>query len=179
MNTLERFRRRVDGLDDRFRWARLTPAGLQPIGLPPHSVEQNVIADSLQLSFDPAKGGKCDDKSLQEAAVGLLAQHLGIFQDVRREASGHSEFVARQGPTPCWDVKSPVSPDRPGWLFDPAGLSQGIRQDLDQGEGILLDLSRLRQEDSRSLVTTLQQDLSQVQAENVLILLEDNWIIGC
>lgn len=179
MSTLERFRHRVDSLDDRFRWARLTPSGLQAVGLPPHAVEQNEILDSLQFTQDPAKGGKCDDKSLQEAAVGLLAQHLGVLQEVRRESSGRSEFETNSSLTTCWDVKSPVSPDRPGWFFDPVGLSQGVREDLDQGEGILLDLSRLQRKDSEALVSQLQQELSPNQAESVLVFLDEKWIVGC
>lgn len=176
MQLRERLAQRIDRIDDRFRWARFDPAGLVAVGQPAHPLPEpeTVATDRLQWSHDPAKGGKADDKSVQEAAVAVMAEHLGVLSGMQREPSGHSEFLDDRGRP--WDVKSPVSPDREGWNFDPHHHLEVIREDLDQGEGILLDLSRLHTQDSRSLVAVLQDGLEVHQHGQVLVLLEQDLV---
>ena len=166
--------RRLDRIDDRFRFARLSPSGLQPVGQPAHPLtnpDQSAL-DAVELSRDPAKGNKIDDKSLKEAAVAVLAVHLGVLTGVQREATGHSEFCDDQQRN--WDVKSPISPDRPGWIFDPHHQLEVVQEDLDQGEGILLDLTDLNPTDSRSLLQEMAHGLSLEQSGHVLVLLDQN-----
>jgi hypothetical protein len=159
-------------MDERFRWARFGSAGLEAVGQPPRPLQDPVLAaqDAVELSRDPAKGGKVDDKSLEEAAVAVLAEHLGVLSGVRREKTGHSEFTDEQAR--LWDVKSPLSPDRPGWIFDPAHHLEVVQEDLDQGEGILLDMTRLNRTDSVALLSQLGQGLSVQQTGHLLVLLD-------
>lgn len=176
MQLRQRLAQSLDRIDDRFRWARLEPGGLVGVGQPPHALSDldAVASDRLEWSKDPAKDGKVDEKSLQEAAIAVLAEHLGVLSGIEREPSGHSEFVDAEAR--AWDVKSPVSPDREGWIFDPHHHLEVIREDLDQGEGILLDLSRLQRQDSLCLVEVLQNGLEVHQRGQVLVLLEQELV---
>lgn len=177
MNAHARLAERVDRMDDRCRWSRIGTRGLEPVGQPAHPLANldQVVEDALTWSQDPAKGGKVDEKSLQEAAVAVLASHLGVLTGIEREATGHSEFQDGQGR--LWDVKSPVSPDRPGWVFDPGHHLQVVRDDLDNGEGILLDLSALRKPDALALTATLESGLS-ADEQGRLLILADQGILG-
>lgn len=172
MQVTSRLAQRLDRLDDRYRWARLEPQGLVATGRPPEPIEHldQVAADHVDWSKDPAKGDRVDEKSLQEAAVAVLAEHLGVLSELQRESTGHSEFV--DGQQQAWDVKSPVSPDREGWIFDPHHHLEVLREDLGQGEAILLDLSRLRKPDATSLLSVLHQGLEVQERNQVLVLLE-------
>ena len=172
MQVSSRLAQRLDRMDDRFRWARLEPQGLVATGRPPEPIDNldQVAADHVDWSKDPAKGERVDEKSLQEAAVAVLAEHLGVLTDLQRESTGHSEFL--DGQQQAWDVKSPVSPDREGWIFDPHHHLEVLREDLGQGEAILLDLSRLNRSDATSLVSILDQGLEIHERDHVLLLLE-------
>lgn len=174
MHGTTRLAQRLNQIDERFRWARLGSAGLEAVGQSPRPIAdvEQAAQDAVELSRDPAKGGKVDDKSLEEAAVAVLAEHLGVLSGVQREETGHSEFTDDHGR--LWDVKSPLSPDRPGWVFDPAHHVEVVQEDLDQGEGILLDMTRLSRTDSVALLGELGQGLSVQQTGHLLVLLDES-----
>ena len=171
-----RFAERLDRLDDRFRWARVGAKGLEPVGREPEPLVDlaTVAADRLDWTHDPAKGGKSDEKSVQEGAVAVLAEHLGAASGLRREPSGHSEFL--DGQQEPWDVKSPVSPDRPGWIFDPYHHLQVASDEIAGGESVMLDMTRLKREDSLQLLQVLQDGTTVAQRGHLLLLLDNEFV---
>jgi hypothetical protein len=176
MSEVGRFAQRLDRIDDRFRWARINGQGLEPVGKSPTPLGdlEAIAADRLDWTHDPAKGGKPDDKSVQEGAVAVLAEHLGALDGLVREPSGHSEFL--DGQNQPWDVKSPVSPDRPGWLFDPYHHLQVATDEIAGGESVLLDMTRLRSEDSLQLLQVLQDGTTLAQRGHLLLLLDQDLV---
>jgi len=164
-------------MDDRARWARFQGAGLEAVGSAPQPASaaelRALCADSLDLAHDPAKGGKPDDKSIEEAAVAVLGERLGALRGLSRESTGYSEFVDADGVK--WDVKSPFSPpaDKPGWLFDANHQRDVLHDDLSNGEGILLDMTRVNRRDAGSLLEVLQTGLTQDERGHVLLLLDE------
>lgn len=179
MSEVGRFAQRLDRLDDRFRWARVGEQGLlEPVGSQPEPLLnlEEIAADRLDWTRDPAKGGKSDDKGLQEGAVAVLAEHLGALDGLQRERTGHSEFVDRNWRP--WDVKSPVSPDRPGWVFDPYHHLQVASEEIAGGESVLLDMTRLNDEDSLQLIQVLQDGTSVTQRGHLLLFLDQKLVPG-
>lgn len=172
MTEIGRFAQRLDRLDDRFRWARLSAEGLVPVGASPSPIAdlEQVASDRLEWTHDPAKGGKSDDKSLQEGAVAVLAQHLGAVDGLRREPTGHSEFL--DADQVAWDVKSPVSPDRAGWVFDPYHHVEVATDEIAGGESVMLDMTRLKQEDSLQLLEALRDGTTVAERNGLLLLLD-------
>lgn len=179
MSEVGRFAQRLDRLDDRFRWARVGEQGrLEPVGSPPEPLAnlQQIAADRLDWTHDPAKGGKSDDKSLQEGAVAVLAEHLGALDGLQRERTGHSEFIDRNQQT--WDVKSPISPDRAGWVFDPYHHLQVASDEIAGGESVLMDMTRLHRDHSLQLIQVLQDGTSVAQRGHLLLLLDQDLVAG-
>ncbi len=173
MTEIGRFAQRLDRLDDRFRWARMGTKGLEPVGSEPRPIAdlEQLANDRLEWTRDPAKGGKSDDKSVQEGAVAVLAQHLGAVDGLRREPSGHSEFL--DADQIAWDVKSPVSPDRPGWIFDPYHHVEVATEEIAGGESVMLDMTRLKKEDSLSLLEALRDGTTVAERGGLLLLLDE------
>lgn len=173
MSEIGRFAARLDRIDDRFRWARLGTQGLEPVGTNPSPISdhEQVATDRVDWMHDPAKGGKSDDKSIQEAAVAVIAEHLGALQGLEREATGHSEFVDSK--KQAWDVKSPVSPDRAGWIFDPYHHVQVATEEIAGGESVMLDMTRLKQEDSLQLLEALKDGTTLAERGGLLLLLDE------
>ncbi len=176
MSQIGRFAERIDRLDDRFRWARVGSRGPEPVGQDPHPVAdpQSLAIDRLEWTRDPAKGGNSDDKSIQEGAVAVLAEHLGALHGLRRETTGHSEFT--DSTQQAWDVKSPVSPDRPGWVFDPYHHLEVATEEIAGGESVLLDMSRLKTDDSLQLLQVLQDGTTLAQRGHLLLLLDEELV---
>ena len=176
MSEIRLFAQRLDLIDDRFRWARVGAKGVEPVGHEPHPLDnvQSLAADRLEWTRDPAKGRKIDDKSLQEGAVAVLAEHLGALDGLRREPTGHSEFTDEHQQS--WDVKSPVSPDRAGWVFDPYHHLQIATDEIAGGESILLDMTRLKSVDSLQLLQVLQDGTTVAQRGHLLLLLDQDLV---
>lgn len=174
MSEISRFAQRLDRLDDRFRWARLDANGLRPVGSEPQTISnlEEVASERIEWTHDPAKGGKSDDKSVQEGAVAVLAQHLGAVDGLRREPTGHSEFLDSK--ETAWDVKSPVSPDRPGWVFDPYHHVEVATEEIAGGESVMLDMTRLKREDSLQLLEALQDGTTVAERDGLLLLLDES-----
>ena len=173
MSEIGRFAARIDRIDDRFRWARLGTQGIEPVGANPSPVSnlEQVAKDRVEWMHDPAKGGNSDDKSIQEAAVAVLAEHLGAVEGLRREPTGHSEFIDSN--KQAWDVKSPVSPDRAGWIFDPYHHVQVATDEIAGGESVMLDMTRLKQDDSLQLLEALKDGTTVAERGGLLLLLDE------
>lgn len=121
------------------------------------------------LATDPARGSWIADTGLEEAAVALTAENLEVFESLRRETSGHSEFQDESGR--AWDVKSPVSPPpNQGWNYSPHHHLEVVKKDLETGDRILLNLSRVTPEDAGATITVLQENLPCDFRDDLLIL---------
>lgn len=120
------------------------------------------------LASDPARGDKITPMGLEEATVALSAENLHAFTRLEREKTGASEFQAPDGST--WDVKSPFSPPPDqGWEYSPEHQLEKVRDDLAQGDNILLNLTRVTPEDRDRTVDYLRQNLPIEERGQVLI----------
>ena len=127
------------------------------------------LARGPELAADPAKGGKINDGSLEEAAVALTAEHQKALPKLTRETSGSAEFIDANGV--AWDVKSPLSPP-PGqnWSSSPEHQITKIRHDLGQGDKVLFNLSRVNEKDRDATLALMQEKLSCQERSQLLIL---------
>lgn len=167
---------RVEQLDH-HRWARLTAEGLKTEGEAPNPWTQDEFCGASHradaLALDPAKGDRITPGGVEEAAVALMGEHLGLFDHFQRESSGSAEFVDQSGVE--WDVKSPLTPpEGQDWFFDPHHQLGKIRHDFSQGDRVLLNLSRVSDEDAVDLLELLHQELSFDEKGQLLIFLEDD-----
>lgn len=155
------------------RFIALDNDGVSSRGEEPHPFSEEdrgeVYDKGPDLARDPARGDKILPQTLEEASVALMAEHLEVFETVRRESSGSAEFVDEKGQ--AWDVKSPVSPPpEQGWFFAPEHHLGKIREDFDQGDRVLLNLSRCNEQDSQTMIEHLNQSLTQDEKGRLLIL---------
>lgn len=151
--------------------ARWVDVAGQPLGhAPAPESSPDYFEARLPLALDPAKGDKIHKEGIEEAAVAIHADRSGVLHHVRREATGHSEFLDGNGA--LWDVKSPLSPpaDASGWLFDVQHQVDVVRHELDGDEGVLLNLTRCTPEDTRALQGALRQALQPWECKKVYVL---------
>lgn len=121
------------------------------------------------LATDPARGTKLSDMGLEEAAVALTAEHLDVFSRLTRETSGGAEFRDENGVS--WDVKSPFSPPpEQGWSLSPEHHLDRVRKDFDQGDHVILNLTRVNSEDRNATMSLFQQALTVQEREQILFL---------
>ncbi len=169
----ERFQGRLEAMQDQV-FFNLTPddrfvrAGVEA----PEWNEKSLraaIGRAPELATDPAKGEKIFDGGLEEAAVAITAERQEIFGKVERETSGYAEFVDDKGV--AWDVKSPLSPP-PGqnWSYSPEHQVEKIRHDLEQGDKVLFNLSRVNDKDRDATLELLKRELDAQERTQLVIL---------
>ena len=157
-----------------YVFGQIDATGLKQIGDNPHPYPTDSVflssPEALAMATDPAHGGKISPGNIQEAAIGLMAQHLQVVPSLTRETTGKSEFIEPGGQT--WDVKSPVSPPAmPGktWVFDAGHQIVKLRHDFSDGDNVLLDLSRCNQADSQELLALMQGELTAQEKPKVRV----------
>lgn len=164
-------RRLVESDDASF--ARLNCSGdLERVGEPAQEWPQDKMEDALdrlgELAVDPAKGERILEGGVEEAVVALNAQRLGVFEEVSRETSGGAEFEDQDGED--WDVKSPVSPPADQeWYFSPDHHLKKVRKDLDRGDRVLFNLTRVSSVDRDSTIALFKDELSCDEKSRVLL----------
>lgn len=168
--------RRVHAMLRSCQWAVLAPnVGLASLRGAPAEVSKPVLdaieAKLPQLAADPAHGGTVSRASVEEAAVAVAGRLGGALSGaVRRENSGVSEFIGENSAV-TWDVKSPVSPqDGEAWAFDAEHQVDVVRHDLQQGDLVLLNLSRCSVADARAVTRRLNANLTPSEREQVYVL---------
>ena len=121
------------------------------------------------LAGDPARGEKITEAGLDEAAVALTAENLHVFPRLEREKTGGAEFKAPDGSS--WDVKSPLSPPpNQNWYYSPHHHLDKVRKDLDQGDNVFLNLTRVTEQDRDATLDLFSQELSCDEKGRILIL---------
>ena len=169
----EATRKRLHELSS-FRFLRLENDGRRTlVGAESDPWTETELTDAFErvrsLASDPARGDKITPMGLEEAGVALTAENLHVFPRLDRESTGGSEFQAPDGTQ--WDVKSPFSPPADqGWFYSPHHQLEKVRDDLDGGENVLLNLSRVTSTDRDATLDLFGQELSQDERGRVLIL---------
>jgi hypothetical protein len=161
----EEFTKLFSTLQQLGAWSALTGTLPALAPQPLHHVEGRFP----QMAFDPAKG-KLSPGSVEEAAVGFLAEQAGIVPGpMVRESTGMAEFVDAHGG--FWDVKSPVSP-RAGqrWTFDAQHQVVKVLHDISQNNTVLLNLSRCTATDAQQVLTLLATQLTPAEQARVRVL---------
>jgi hypothetical protein len=121
------------------------------------------------LALDPSRGLKLQAGGVEEAVVALQAENLGVFERLEREETGGAEFADEHGVE--WDVKSPLSPSPDhNWKFSPHHQLKKVRRDFSQGDKVLLNLTRVSEDDRDQTLRVLHDSLSCSERENLLIL---------
>lgn len=169
----ERFQGRLEAMQDQV-FFNLTPddrfvrAGVEAPEWNETSLRA-ALRRAPELAADPAKGDKIFDGGLEEAAVAVTAERQEIFRSVERETSGYAEFVDDKGV--AWDVKSPLSPP-PGqkWSYSPEHQVEKIRHDLEQGDKVLFNLSRVNDVDRDATLDLLKRELDARERTQLVIL---------
>jgi hypothetical protein len=169
----EKFRERLTDMQTQ-QFYRLTcddvfvPTGNASDDWNDHSMQQAFLRVT-SLASDPAKGNKIVDGSLEEAAVALTAERKQIFREATREASGSAEFIDDRGIQ--WDVKSPLSPPLgQNWAYSPEHQLVKIRHDLEQGDQVLFNLSRVNDKDRDDTLRLLKAELTCQERAQLVIL---------
>ena len=127
----------------------------------------------LGMISDPAHGGKTNPNTVEEGAVGLWAEANGVVPPLERESTGLSEFTDSQGQN--WDVKSPISPPpHQTWIFDAQHQLEVVRDELQGGENVLLNLSRCNPEDSARVFSLMTTHLQSWEKQRVVILMPES-----
>lgn len=145
---------------DSFEWSQA----------PLPEVETISFARRLSLASDPAHGGKVSNSSVEEGAVGLLAETSGLVHGFEREGTGKSEFVDSSGQ--MWDVKSPISPmPSQKWVFNANHQLDLVRKEISGGENVLLNLSRCNEQDSGSVLSLITENLAPWEKQRVVVLM--------
>jgi hypothetical protein len=121
------------------------------------------------LALDPSRGLKLQAGGVEEAMVALQAENLEVFERLEREETGGAEFADEQGVE--WDVKSPLSPSLDNnWKYSPRHQLKKVRRDFSQGDKVLLNLTRVNDNDRDQTIQVLHDSLSCSERENLLIL---------
>ena len=161
-------------VDHSYVFGQVQEDGLHQVGVGPKEFPADLVTLSspgvLAMASDPAHGGKVSEGNIQEAVVGLMAQHLKAIPSLKRDPSAYSEFVEPSGQT--WDVKSPFSPPsipNQTWFFDASHHLDNVRHEVEGDENVLLDLSRCNSADSRQLVELMQHSLTPQEKAKVLV----------
>ena len=163
-------------MEDR-RFYQLDCSGkLQAIGEPEdiwtESEMDEIMPEVRALATDPARGTKIGEAGLEEAAVALTAEHLEVFDDLKRETTGSAEFVDEHGIE--WDVKSPLSPpEGQNWKYDVDHQLTVLRKDFGQGDKVLFNLTRLNDQDLQATFQLLEGNLECHERDDLLILAEE------
>lgn len=172
---LERIWQRFQQLAATCAWATLDESGGLAVLCQAHqpadaSDRREIDAKGAALARDPAKGEALQPGGIEEASVAFMAEHYGVLpQPVGRETTGYSEFVDGQGRN--WDVKSPLSPPPgAGWVLDVPHQVEKVREDLAQGDRILLNLSRCSATDAAAVLEGLDQALQGDERSRVAVL---------
>jgi len=146
--------------EDSFEWSESKLPDVQTIP----------FAQRISLASDPAHGGKVSNSSVEEGAVGLLAETSGLVHGFEREGTGKSEFVDRTGQ--MWDVKSPISPmPSQKWVFNAEHQLDLVRKEIEGGENVLLNLSRCNEQDSGSVMSLIAANLKPWEKQRVVVLM--------
>lgn len=133
-------------------------------------IETIPFARRVSLASDPAHGGKVSNSSIEEGAVGLLAEMSGLVHGFEREGTGKSEFVDSSGQ--MWDVKSPISPmPSQKWVFNANHQLDLVRKEISGGENVLLNLSRCNEQDSGSVMSLITENLAPWEKQRVVVLM--------
>ena len=166
--------RALKQVDDRFIFGELQDNGLRQVGVGPEPYGGDVVTFSssrvVALASDPAHSGKVNAGNIQEAVIGLMAQHLKAVPSLTRETTGAAEFIEPSGQT--WDVKSPVSPPAmpsTTWTFDAGHQINKLRDEFGGSDNVLLDLSRCNPTDSKFLVALMMNELSPAEKSRLLV----------
>lgn len=158
----------------RYRFIRLESNGNQAlVGLAGDPWDAEEMSSALErirsLAADPAKGGKINDASIEEATVALTAENLEVFEGLKRDQTGRAEFLDSKGES--WDVKSPLSPPpHQNWHFSPHHQLQKVRKDFSNGDKVLLNLSRVNPQDRDKTLTLFSKALTANEKGQLLIL---------
>ena len=113
------------------------------LALPSVGVAESVRERAATLARDPAHNGQITRTSRREAMVGLQLEKKGLLPGpIRREHTGHSEFVDGRGVR--WDVKAfdsrwPVG--KGGFVLEEAMAK--LERELRLGENVILDTRHL------------------------------------
>jgi hypothetical protein len=110
------------------------------------------------LARDPAQGGKITPKTRMERKIGLESERAGVLRgpitrDPDREGG---EFIDADGQS--WDVKGFVSnTPTPRGRFNLEKSVVAIREEIDKGEKVILDTSKLTAEHADMLRVAIEQ----------------------
>ncbi|MEQ4205369.1 hypothetical protein [Actinopolymorpha sp. B9G3] len=103
-----------------------------------------------ELAMDPAHGGAASDKSRREAEVALALEATGTVEPpVERPQHAGADFTDGSGQD--WDVKQFGTYPGERGTYDRTDAESAIHRELQAGENVALDTSKLSAEDFQDL----------------------------